>query len=88
MDMRESPKSMLQAFIENVRTTAPLKRTRSMARSPEFQSKETAPNRKKRRTRSSSVVQQTPRTMVLFYHLIYLFVRKKSQETLNYFKKV
>jgi hypothetical protein len=53
---RESPKSMFQAFIENVPTTAPLKRTRSIARSPEFQSKETAPNRKKRRTRSSFVV--------------------------------
>ena len=57
---------MLQAYFENVPTTAPVKRTRARSRSPvERKFNETIPNQKKKRRQSSFAVKQTPRTMVL-----------------------
>ncbi|XP_076112337.1 uncharacterized protein LOC143080390 isoform X2 [Mytilus galloprovincialis] len=67
MAKKDTPRSMLQAFIENVPTTAPVKRTRARTRSPEDRHfNETVPNQKKRR-RSSLAVKQTPRSMIESY---------------------
>ncbi|CAC5356248.1 unnamed protein product [Mytilus coruscus] len=67
MAEKDTPRSMLQAFIENVPTTAPVKRSRARTRSPEDRHfNETVPNQKRRR-KSSLAVKKTPRSMIESY---------------------
>lgn len=62
---KDTPRSILQAFIENVPTTAPIKRSRSRTKSPE--ENKTIPSQKKRPRRHSSISRQTPRSMIETY---------------------
>lgn len=68
MAKRETPRSLLQNYIDSVPTTAPVKRTRARSRSPSSKrTNETLPSQSKKRRRSSFAVKQTPRSMIVNY---------------------
>lgn len=65
MAKRDTPRSVLQDYIDSVPTTAPVKRTRARSRSPPSRPiNETLPSQSKKRRRSSFTVKETPRSMV------------------------